>query len=53
LEIVFQNETSADAQNDKMAAPTKAETSARCREVNPRSGQRTTCPKGSRMGVSR
>jgi hypothetical protein len=38
LEVVFQNGTSADAQNDKMAAPTKAEISARCRDVNPRSG---------------
>jgi hypothetical protein len=37
LEVVFQNEARADAQNDKMAATTKAENSARCRKVNPRS----------------
>ena len=34
LEIVFQNETSADAQNDKMVAPTKAEISAAKRMTN-------------------
>ena len=38
LEIVFQNEASADAQNDKMAATTKAEISARCNKANPGSG---------------
>jgi len=38
LEIVFQNEASADAQNDKMTVTTKAENLARDNEANPGSG---------------